>query len=356
VSIQSIVEWITDQDTCFLLGAGCSLCANKPGIDKLTMIVKGKLSTPGQKLLDDLKGTEGRPANIEDLVNYLLRLRLLAESRKTPLEQVGWERDSIDQELAHIQKAVVEAVGLDWKPSSYHQRFLTRLVSGRPRKPIDIFSLNYDTVLEASLEMLKLRYTDGFVGSENAYFSPTVFEEIPADVPFFRIHKLHGSVNWIKDNDDTIRRRPVNSLGDAPRAVVYPAEQKHLQTQFGIYDLLMRRFRERLRDNNTNTKLIVLGYSFRDEHINVAIEDSIRTGGGNLTVYAFIGPEGDCATQKTRFETMAKRCDHRFNVIIGDNCHVGPALDEAGWKELVGKELWKFEKLICLLTGATDEH
>ncbi len=61
-----------------------------------------------------------------------------------------------------------------------------------------------------------------------------------------RIYKLHGSVNWLTD-DDTVRRRPGYSLGSASRAVVYPAEQKYFQTQYGIYEVLMRRFRDRLR-------------------------------------------------------------------------------------------------------------
>ncbi len=355
MSIQSVVDWITDQNTCFLLGAGCSLCADKPSIDNLTETVRQKLSQPGQDLLTDLKGSGGRRANIEDLINYLLRMRLLANSRKTPFGKEDWGIESIDKELLNIQKGVVEAVGLDWKPSTHHRRFLTRLVSSPRRKPIDIFSLNYDTVLEASLEILKLRYTDGFVGSENAYFEPTILDQIPEGVPFVRIHKLHGSVNWIRDDDDTVRRRPGHPLGDARRAVVYPAEQKYLQTQYGIYEMLMRRFRERLRDGDMNSKLVVLGYSFRDEHINVAIEDGIRTVGSNLTVHAFVGPENDVEAQKKRFEAMANRCDNRLNVVIGDNCHVGPAIDEAGWKEIAGKELWKFETLVGLLAGGANE-
>jgi hypothetical protein len=337
------------------MGAGCSLCAGKPNINCLTEKVSKTLSKPVQELLTDLKGSEGRPANVEDLINYLLRMRLLGDSRKTPFGKEDWKIESIDEELLNIQRAVIEAVGLDWMPSSHHQRFLTRLVSSRPRRPIDIFSLNYDTVLEASLELLKYRYADGFVGNENAYFDPTIFSQIPEGTPFFRIHKLHGSVNWVRDDDDTVRRRPGNSLGDAPRAVVYPAEQKYLQTQYGVYEVLMRYFRERLRDGDKNSKLVVLGYSFRDEHVNVAIEDGIRTSGSNLTVHAFVGPEDDIDAQKSRFEVMANRCDHRFNVVIGDKYRVGPALDESGWKEIAGKDLWKFENLVSLLTGASNE-
>ena len=33
---EKISEWLTGNDTCFLLGAGCSMCAGKPLIGKLT--------------------------------------------------------------------------------------------------------------------------------------------------------------------------------------------------------------------------------------------------------------------------------------------------------------------------------
>ena len=354
MSVQSIVEWIMDQNTCFLMGAGCSLCAGKPNIDCLTDAVRENLSQPGQDLLSNLKGTVGRSANIEDLINYLLRMRQLSDSRITPLENELWSTKNIEAELSGIQKQVVQSVGKDWTPSLQHQRFLTRLASSPARKPIDIFSLNYDTVLEASLESLKFWYTDGFMGSENAYFEPRLFEK-PSDLfPIFRIYKLHGSVNWVRDDDETVRRRHGGSLGDTPRTVIYPAEQKYIQTQYGIYEVIMRCFRDRLRESDKNNKLVVIGYSFRDEHINMAIEDSIRTAGSNLTVYAFVGPEKDTNAQKNRFETMAINCDHRLN-IIGDQFHVGPALDGADLEEIAKMELWRFENLVALLTGASNE-
>ena len=355
MSTQSIVEWITDQNTSFLMGAGCSLCAGKPNIDKLTEAVKEALSPPVQELLADLKGNEGRNANVEDLINYLLRMRQLVVSKKTPFDKEYWRVASVDTELLAIQKAVVQAVGADWKPSEHHTRFLARLASSRTTKPIDIFSLNYDTVLEASLEAIKARYSDGFIGGENAYFEPTSLDYVPQRTPFFRIQKLHGSVNWIRESDDTIRRRPGPSLGETPRAVVYPAEQKYLQTQYGIYEVMMRRFRDCLRHEDKNNKLIVLGYSFRDEHVNLAIEDSVRTPGSNLTILAFVGPEDDIDAQRGRFETMANRCEHRFNVVIGDKCCIGPALDENGWKEIAGKHFWKFENMAGLLAGESNE-
>jgi hypothetical protein len=355
MAARTVIEWITDQNTCFLLGAGCSICAGKPNMSRLTEVVKNEISEAGRKLLSDLKGRNGRTANVEDLMNYLLRMRELTNSRRTVFQLEEWTAESIETELLRMQKSIVKGVGTEWKPSSHHRRFLARLGSTWARRPIDIFSVNYDTVLEASLESLRLQYADGFVGSENAYFEPTVFDKIPDSVPFFRIYKLHGSVNWVTDDEKTVRRRPSYSLGGESRAVIYPAEQKHVQTQYGIYEIMMRRFRDRLRDADKNNKLVILGYSLGDEHINYAIEDSIRASGSNLTVHAFVGPEEDIEGQRSRLEAMANRCDHRFNAVIGNNYHVGPALDGAVWQEIAQREVWKFEHLVDLLAGAVNE-
>ena len=355
MSKQSVTEWIMDHNTCFLLGAGCSICAGKPTIDRLTEMVREASSHTVQKLLDDLRGRGNRKANVEDLINYLLRMRQLMNSRRTPPGQEDWRIETIDEEILNTQKAIVKAIGTDWQSSVHHERFLVRLATSNRRRPIDIFCLNYDTVLEASMESLRLRYTDGFVGSENAYFEPTAFEQIPTTTAFFRLYKLHGSVNWIRDHDDIVRRRPGSSLGDTPRAVVYPAEQKYLQTQYGVYETLMRLFRDRLRDPDKNNKLVVFGYSFGDEHINAAIEDSIRSPQSNLTVHAFVGPEDDVEAQKATFELIASRCEHRFNAVICNKCYIGPGLDDTGWRDICGGELWKFENVVSLLTGAGNE-
>ena len=72
---EQITEWLTGNDTCFLIGAGCSACASKPLIGKLTELVLDGLNP---KLLDQFNGlkplTDIRPT-IEDVINYLARYR-----------------------------------------------------------------------------------------------------------------------------------------------------------------------------------------------------------------------------------------------------------------------------------------
>ncbi len=346
---KTVLDWIVDANTCFLIGAGCSKCAGKPLMEELTTKVKEELAD-SRALLDNLRGAYGRSATVEDLINHLLQLRKLISSQKEPTHK-EWTTEKIDGEISIIQRKIIKAIGSDWNGHDVHKHFLKRLADNPSIKSCDIFCLNYDTIIEASLEDLRLPYTDGFRGAENAYFDPSLYDLVPESGPYFRVFKLHGSINWVRDADEIVRRRPAAAVEDSRRAVIYPAEQKYVQTQYGAYETLLSHFRRRLRENRPNNKLVVIGYSFSDEHINVAIEDGVRAGDSNLTVYAFVGPEEDVEKQERRFREMAARCDHRFNVFIGQHTYIGSSIEPDEWEALKKLDLWKFENLVDLMTG-----
>jgi len=347
---QNIIDWISDPSTCFLIGCGCSKCASKPLMEDLTEKVKGKLSDNGKTLLDSIRGSHERSANVEDLITHLLRLRDLITKLKDPVPD-EWTVDAIDDEIKTIKISIVKSIGTAWEYSETHSRFLRRLVGQRARKTCDLFCLNYDTLLESNLEHLKFSYTDGFQGAENAYFDPSLFTNETDTSPFFRVFKLHGSLNWVRDEKETIRRRPSNDIDDDQRIVIYPCEQKYLLTQYGVYETLLDLFRKRLRKHYPNNKLITLGYSYGDEHINLAIEDSIRDSSSNLTVYSFVGPETNIDNQIDRFSTISGRCHNRFNVAIGSDHFIGEGLDSSEWETVKTLDLWKFENLVNLIAG-----
>jgi len=316
---------------------------------ELTNKVKKALKD-SKAIIENLYGAYARSATVEDLINYLLRLRKLISCQKNPNYE-GWTIEKIDDEVAVIQSEIIRAIGTEWRGSETHRQFLMRLADNPSRKTCDIFCLNYDTVIEASLEELRLPYTDGFRGAENAYFDPSLYGQIPGNGPYFRVFKLHGSVNWIRDADETVRRRPAMAVEDRRRAVVYPAEQKYVQTQYGVYETLLSLFRDRLREDRPNNKLVVIGYSFSDEHINVAIEDSILADGSNLTVYGFVGPEENKEEQEKRLREMAARCDDRFNVFIGQHAYISSSIEPDEWETIKELDLWKFENLVNLMVG-----
>jgi len=350
---KTIIDWMTDTNSCFLFGSGTSKCAGLPLMDELTEKIKGLLKEESRKLLENIKGPSERPATIEDLMNHFIQMYNLLFSQKNPQDKV-WSVGMIELEIKKIQESIVKELETDWKSNEIHKRLLSMIASYKGRKTCDLFTLNYDTILEASLEDLKIPYIDGFNGADNAFFDSDLFNVQLSSNTYFKLYKLHGSINWIRDNDETVRRKYSRLLGDNPRVLIYPAEQKYFQTQYGVYEYLMNFFRKRLRENRKNNKLIVLGYSFSDEHINVAIQDSILSRDSNLTVYAFVGQDKNDEAQVSRLEDMVKRCDKRLNVMIGNHCFLGSALEDEDWNKVKDRDLWKFENIVKLLEGGAN--
>lgn len=208
--------------------------------------------------------------------------------------------------------------------------------------------------LEASLDELRVPYVDGFRGSNRARFDSKTFDKSGTAVAY-RIYKLHGSINWTRDDGGHVRRgRNANKDATDETVVVYPSEQKYLQTQYGIYETLIGRFRNRLRNSGVKNCLVVLGYSFNDKHINEAICDAVNSRNSNLTVIAFVGPEIDRAKQNERLGAFSERCDHRFSAFVGsgETGHfVGHALDHEAATAVLDAELWRFEALVDFIAG-----
>ncbi|MBN1364077.1 MAG: SIR2 family protein [Syntrophaceae bacterium] len=346
---QTIMEWITDANTCFLIGTGCSVCANKPLMNKLTEQVVDKLDKLSKDLFKQLEGSNGREATVEDLLNQFLQMKRILSGRKDK-KYGDWDIKKVEEAIRKTLQEIVKEIGCQWDCSETHGLFLQRLLQHKGRKICDVFSLNYDVVLEATLENLCIPYTDGFRGAENAYFDSNLFD-MPSDIPLFRLYKIHGSINWVKDEKEIIRRKPSSPDNKVDeRQVIYPCEQKYFLTQYGIYEVLMNLFRKRLRDRRPNNKLVIVGYSFADNHINEAIIDAICDTGNNLTVYAFVGEEKKPDDQIKRLEGLADRCSHKLNIMVGSKKFIGNALQESEWQEIQSENLWKFENLVKVMT------
>lgn len=348
---ERVLQWFTGSDTCFLIGAGCSRCAGKPLIGELTERVLKNVDPTIKAEFDELKGTGTRPPTIEDLINYLVRyqhiLQTVRVTDKHPL-QPTW----IDDSLQAIKKEIVANIADSWSDSKVHARFFQRVASKWSKSGRDVFTLNYDTLIEATLDRLRYQYVDGFRGSRLGWFDPTSYDEASACAPNFRIYKLHGSINWHREKTGHVRRSVVNTADDIEQAVVvYPSEQKYLQTQYGVYETLIGKFRARLRVPNVNNCLVVLGYSFNDEHINEAIIDAINATDSNLTVIAFVGPDAKVTEQQQHLTEIELRCDSRFNAFVGNSFYVGDVLDAEGAEILLEQELWKFENVVDYIAG-----
>ena len=177
-------------------------------------------------------------------------------------------------------RTIVEAIESARVDADTYRGFALWAARQERSSPVEIFSLNYDLVLEAALESFAVPYFDGFVGQLRAPFRGDLVEAAPSSshdaVPasFVRLWKLHGSINWAVTDDAGTRRilRLGVPAGSDEVAAIYPSEAKYTESRRVPFLVLHDRLRRSLAE--PETLLIVAGYSFGDEHVNEILFDS----------------------------------------------------------------------------------
>lgn len=166
------------------------------------------------------------------------------------------------------------------------------------RDRLNIFTTNYDRLIEAGADVAGLRLIDRFVGALSPVFRSSRLDiDMHYNPPGIRgeprylegvarFTKLHGSLDWINVEND-IRRiglpfgaetlkpflETAGLSADFSSLMIYPNSAKDRETAEYPYVELFRDFAASLcRPNST---LVTYGYSFGDDHINRVIRDML---------------------------------------------------------------------------------
>jgi hypothetical protein len=184
------------------------------------------------------------------------------------------------------------------------------------RDRLNIFTTNYDRLIEAGAELAGLHLLDRFLGNlmpifrssrldlDMHYNPPGIRGEPRYLEGVARYTKLHGSVDWLQSGKD-IRRfglpfgaegvepyLKAPGLGDATanKLMIYPNAAKDRETADYPYVELFRDLAAAVcRPNST---LVTYGYSFGDEHINRVIRDMLTIPSTHLVVISYDDPLG----------------------------------------------------------------
>jgi hypothetical protein len=184
------------------------------------------------------------------------------------------------------------------------------------RDRLQIFTTNYDRLIEAGAEIAGLHLIDRFVGTltpifrssrlniDMHYNPPGIRGEPRFLEGVARFTKLHGSVDWVYSDRD-IRRiglpfgakdiKPfldvIGTKGLEPLGLmIYPNSSKDRETAAYPYVDLFRDFAAAIcRPNST---LVTYGYGFGDEHINRVIEDMLTIPSTHLVIISYSDPAG----------------------------------------------------------------
>jgi hypothetical protein len=269
----------------FLLGAGCPLGiyddkdANSlkliPDVTGLTDAVYAQLTDARKKecwtiLIDSCKKSGILKPNVEHI---LTQVRTICA-----LKGDGNVHDMSSKELLELDKKICELVAgvvgasLPTHRCSY-RRFASWLRHIERTEAIEIFTPNYDLLIEQALESQQIPYFDGFVGSREPFFDLLSLEVDSIPIRWARLWKLHGSTNWIKRDDETVfRKYPTTS---AERVLIYPSHLKYEQSRRMPYLGMLDRFRAFF--GQSHSVLVICGYSFADDHLNEIVIDGLRS-------------------------------------------------------------------------------
>ncbi|GIK51427.1 MAG: SIR2 family protein [Planctomycetota bacterium] len=268
----------------FLFGAGCSMAIRTdqgepliPDIREMTKqvvrILKERTETKAD--IESLTGqfSQDGTANptVEDFLTRIRSLRAVAGKG----EVRGLNATSLDRLDARICDVIHELTN---KPhprsvSPYHS--LAKWADGKRRGcPVEVFTTNYDLLIEQAFEDQSVPYFDGFAGVRRPFFDLRAMEEDVIPSRWARLWKLHGSINWFQDAEQRVWRGPVDSK-DGNRRVIHPSHQKYHESRRLPYLAMMDRLRSYFRHDGAS--LVVCGYSFRDEHINEIIVQGLRS-------------------------------------------------------------------------------
>lgn len=281
----------------FLFGAGTSKAIGLPDIADLTLLINDALSAEGKKHYGIIK--DSLPEGLKHIEGILNKTRLIRkitdDSKDKSFDEINGENaknldKNICDEIYDIIFKAESAANID-----VSRKFITWL-NHLPRDfSKEIFTTNYDLIIEKAFESLLIPYFDGFVGSNEPFFSHESLEgkslQDRPPVSWIRLWKLHGSLGWFwKTNDginpDRVIRLSSGAKKDYPDSelVIYPSRDKYESSRKQPFTSYF----DRLRDFSLSGEgvFIISGYSFSDEHINELIFSCLKQN-NRLHVLAF---------------------------------------------------------------------
>lgn len=285
-----------DRRLAFLLGAGTSSAVNIapppakgtkqqhkpliPGIDALTAMCAAAVGEMGktqagawQSLIKQCENS-GRTANVE---NVLSQVRLKMDAIGEGETLVGLDRS----QLIEVEKTICSTIADSVVPADGiipkrvpHDDFAEWVKKVNRTASLEIFTTNYDVLLERAFEASRVPVFDGFVGTLHAFFYPECLddEDLLPKPKWIRLWKLHGSVNWTlkeMEGDGGARKRIIRVQPAKSGELILPSHRKYDESRKQPYMAYMDRLSRIL--SVEHALLITCGYSFGDEHINAIL-------------------------------------------------------------------------------------
>lgn len=306
----------------FFFGAGTSCALGIPNVEQLTTDIEAKLSgshlTDFQNTKSDLETTiKDRKVNIEDILNQIRRIReLTGETAKEYQGVSGINAKLLDKEICTVIYGII-ADKEKAADISITKRFFAWLSLLNRDFSKEIFTTNYDLIIEKSLESSQIPYFDGFVGSYEPFFWQESIDQFVSknDLTqnWIRLWKIHGSLSWFwKENPATkaqqiIRIGRIEDIKDEENElVIYPSKEKYDSSKKQPFIAYFDRLKNYLLSGEL--LFVFTGYSFSDQHINEIIFNCLRQN-NRLTALVFFYKD-------TEVENLHKQTSSYMNLNV----------------------------------------
>lgn len=266
----------------FFISAGCPLSVVMPegawplipDVANLTIFINEQLKDNEKYtvLLAELKKAEKNVENIEDILSFLRSLLVVSKG--------GDVRGLCEKDLLELERAICAEivkkldVNLPNGETPYHR--LGKWMKSIDRKiAVELFTTNYDLLMEQALEELEVPYFDGFVGSRRSFFDLRALEDNLIPIHWSRLWKIHGSINWYQEKIGG-QRKVYRSSEIKPDAshLIYPSHLKYEESRKMPYLALIDQLNRFIRKKSSF--LILSGYSFNDGHLNDTIINALK--------------------------------------------------------------------------------
>jgi len=329
-----------------LLGSGASFCAKNegrpdaPSMGDLWHAVRGAFSRENivdYSQFDELakKVMGGVPPNndtgrqnagdVESLLSLCkMQVELLNIRKKN---DAGFaENDWLETLISFIEVAeqtILAKVGFVASTTELpaHMAFIRKFARRSPEKPrVKLYTTNYDLCIETAASRLGVVLIDGFSHTAVQRFNRDHFQHdvvrraassTKADYldGVFHLYKLHGSVDWRRQEDGVVIRSQGDTTPDLKPVLIYPRSTKYQEAFQSPYLDMFAALQAALREPDTT--LIVSGFGFADDHISAPIWSAIET---NLTLRVILCDRGFIPKQRL-YDADAHSIDLEIDVL-----------------------------------------
>jgi SIR2-like domain len=322
---KEIEPWLSavfqSEHLSLLIGSGLPIAVAAQAGATATEMEPPSFSAPYAEKVSRQAGTlalqahRGSP-NIEDYVRAALQLLggldvLEDESASTWREEVSNALGAFAASVLTTERAIGGAIESRSERGaaaadalvSFLLSFASRAAS---RERLNLFTTNYDRLIEYGCDLIGLRPLDRFVGGlaprfrasrldVDMHYNPPGIRGEPRYLEgVVRLTKLHGSVDWRYEHRELQRvALPFGAEADetwlAAQAyeslIIYPNPAKDVETLEYPYAELFRDFAAALC--RPNSSLVTYGYGFGDDHINRVLADMLTIPSTHLVIIAY---------------------------------------------------------------------